>query len=142
MQFGDFYFIVPEEDITSLPLDKDDRILEQIYTERTGNLGVTQGNSYGSVSVTKGSKNVTGSGTEWPSYIGKGDYFKLYIEPLSYLREIASVSSNTALALLDNYAGETKTNQQYEIYREHMIIGVEEDTFSHILRKYWCREIR
>jgi hypothetical protein len=63
------------------------------------------------------------------------------VEPASYLKEIASISSDTALALMDNYAGETKQNQLYEAYREYMVVGVESDTFTGLIRKYICREI-
>lgn len=129
IEFGDFYFLIPEKEITSLPLDNNDRILGLIY-------------SSGSVSVTKGSKSVSGDGAEWSSYIGKGDYFKLQIEPVSYLNEIVTVGSNSALTLMDNYSGETKTNQQHEVYREYMLVGSEIDTFSGIIRKYICREIK
>lgn len=129
MQWGDLYFLIPTRDITSIGLDKDDRILELRYNS-------------GSVSVTKGNTSVTGDGTEWSTRIGKGDWFKLETEPLSYLNEIYTVGSDTTLTLTTAYAGETKENFSYEVYKEYHVVGVEEDTFTGIIRKYWCREVK
>lgn len=129
MQFGDFYFLVPMKEVTSLGLDKDDRILEMKYNT-------------GSVSVTNGSATVTGDGTSWLTTIGKGDWFKLETEPNSYLLEVLSVNSDTSLTLASTYAGVTKINFSFEVYHEYNIVGKDEDTFTGIIQRYWCREVQ
>lgn len=129
IEFGDIVFLIALKDKASVvSLDKDDRILELRYDK-------------GAVAVTKGSKAVTGDTSEWVSYGSQGDLFKLKQEPLSYLNEVASISTNTALTLTDNYAGETKTNQQYQLWHEYFVVGVEIDTWKDLVIKYICREI-
>ena len=130
LQLGDFPYLIPLKDITSDPLDKDDRILEFRYSE-------------GLVNVTKNSKSVVGLGTELSTYAGKGDWFKLRYEPLSYLKEVASTpTADLVMALVNNYTGETKTSQPYDIFKEYMVVGVDKDTFTGIIIMYWCREVK
>ena len=130
MEFGDIVFLISLKDKADVvSLDKDDRILELQYDK-------------GAVSVTKGSKAVTGDTTEWAAYGSQGDLFKLKQEPLSYLNEVASISTNTALALTSNYAGETKVNQQYQLWHEYFVVGVETDTWKDLVVKYIVREIK
>jgi len=129
MEFGDVCFLIPLKDINDVvELDKDDRILELVYDS-------------GAVSATKGSTTVTGDATEWVEYASQGNFFKMEAEPLSYLNEVASITNDTTLVLTDNYAGETKSNQSFQIWKEHFVVGVQRDTFTGLVIKYWCREI-
>jgi len=129
MQMGDICFLIPLKDITDVvELDKDDRILELQYDK-------------GAVAVTKASTAVTGDTTEWSAYGSQGNYFKLKQEPLSYLTEVSSVTTDTALVLSSAYTGETKVNQQYQLWHEYMVIGVDRDSFTQLVIKYWVREV-
>jgi hypothetical protein len=56
----------------------------------------------GTVAVTNGSKNVTGTGTLWASSVNAGDAFALVdanLNPTGAWYEVETVTSNTAIVL-------------------------------------------
>lgn len=68
--------------------------------------------SNGTIAVTNGSKNVTGTSTTFAdSFVGTGDI--MIIGGVSYF--IESITSNTALVLTRTYEGTTATGKAYEI---------------------------
>lgn len=73
----------------------------------------------GSIAVTNGSKTVTGTNTLWQNYgIQQGD--QLYLVDANELQtgsmyEVASVTDNTHLTLLQNYQGTTASGKAYAI---------------------------
>jgi hypothetical protein len=72
----------------------------------------------GSITVTKNSKTVTGSGTAWANAsqgVGAGQMLLLPAAGTVVMYEIASVQSNTQLTLADAYSGTTATGQTYAI---------------------------
>lgn len=69
----------------------------------------------GSVNVTEGSAVITGSGTFWVDNVSIGDWFYLVGDQLIYT--VKTITSNTEIELLSEYAEETKTLQAYEIGR-------------------------
>ena len=67
----------------------------------------------GTVSVTNGSKTVTGVGTLWTSAVNAGDAFALVdanLNPTGAWYEVESVTDNTTLVLKQSYAGTTGSN--------------------------------
>lgn len=66
----------------------------------------------GTVSVTGGSKVVTGSGTAWAPNVQAGDAFH---GPDGRVYEIDFVTSDTSATLVENYAGSTVSGQGYKI---------------------------
>lgn len=66
----------------------------------------------GSVSVTSGSKVVTGSGTAWAPNVQAGDAFH---GPDGAVYEIDFVTSDTSVTLVDNYAGASGSGLAYKI---------------------------
>lgn len=66
----------------------------------------------GTVAVTNGSPNVTGTGTAWLSRVRPGMNF---VGPDSVSMTVQSVTSNTALVLTANYGGSTLSGQAYSI---------------------------
>lgn len=66
----------------------------------------------GSVSVTNGSKVVTGSGTAWSANVQAGDAFHA---PDGKTYEIDFVSADASLNLVDAYAGTTASGQSYKV---------------------------
>lgn len=67
----------------------------------------------GVVNVTNNSAAVTGVGTLWIANVAMGDTFKVKDEDAIYT--IGAVGSDTSITLTANYAGTTKTNQDYQI---------------------------
>ena len=67
----------------------------------------------GSISLVNGNNQVSGSNTEWASYVEVGDAFKVKSENAIY--SIAAVDSNTTITLTVNYAGTTGSNLEYQI---------------------------
>jgi len=70
----------------------------------------------GTVSVTNGSNAVTGQATVWSTNAAVGYTFKIKDEDAIY--NIASIVSDTQITLTVNYAGTTKSNQEYQITRD------------------------
>ena len=73
----------------------------------------------GTVSVTNGSKTVTGVGTLWTSAVSAGDAFALVdanLNPTDAWYEVESVTNNTTLVLKQSYAGSTGSNKQYCVF--------------------------
>ena len=66
----------------------------------------------GTVSVTNGSKVVTGSGTAWAANVQAGDAFHA---PDGKVYEIDFVGSDASLNIVDNYAGTTASGQSYKV---------------------------
>ncbi|MFM7025398.1 MAG: hypothetical protein ACKOWC_04980 [Limnohabitans sp.] len=66
----------------------------------------------GTVSVTNGSKVVTGSGTAWAANVQAGDAFHA---PDGKTYEIDFVSADASLNLVDAYAGTTASGQSYKV---------------------------
>lgn len=64
----------------------------------------------GTVSVTNGSNSVAGSGTSWTSAMNNG---LLWVN--GYPEQIATVTSGTALTLINNYQGATNGTASYSI---------------------------
>lgn len=73
----------------------------------------------GTISVTNGSKTVTGTGTAWETAgVKAGDFICLgadEVDPGATWYEIASVDSETQITLLDEYAGSTSAGEAYTI---------------------------
>ncbi len=73
----------------------------------------------GTVSVTNGSKTVTGVGTLWTTAVNAGDAFALVdanLNPTGAWYEVESVTNNTTLVLKQSYAGSTGSNKQYCVF--------------------------
>ena len=73
----------------------------------------------GTVAVTNGSKNVTGTGTLWASSVNAGDAFALVdanLNPTGAWYEVETVTSNTAIVLKQSYAGATGSNKTYCVF--------------------------
>jgi len=73
----------------------------------------------GTVTVTNGSKNVTGVGTLWASSVNAGDAFSLVdanLNPTGAWYEVESVTNNTTLVLKQSYAGTTGSNKTYCVF--------------------------
>lgn len=68
--------------------------------------------STGTVAVTNGSPNITGTGTSWLARVRPGMNF---VGPNAVSMTVLSVTSNTALVLTANYAGSTLSGQAYSI---------------------------
>lgn len=68
--------------------------------------------SVGTLSVTNNSAVVTGTGTQFATYIHDG--FGIFIEGIGY--GIATVDSATQITLAENYVGTTKSNARYSIW--------------------------
>lgn len=66
----------------------------------------------GTVSVTKASNTVLGSGTNWVENIRVGDGFN---GPDGRMYQITNVASNTSLAIAPAYAGNSASGQSYAI---------------------------
>lgn len=66
----------------------------------------------GTVAVTNGSKNVTGTGTAWVNNVQPGDAF---IGPDGVYNEVDLVGSNTSITLVDNFGGTTASGVAYKI---------------------------
>ncbi|MFQ2372841.1 hypothetical protein ACK306_14735, partial [Aeromonas caviae] len=69
----------------------------------------------GTVSVTNGSKKVTGFGTQWKSTVYKPDKGHAFYGPDGKAYEIDYVESDTVLYLVMIYAGATANTQPYAI---------------------------
>ena len=73
----------------------------------------------GTVSVTNGSKTVTGVGTLWTTAVNAGDAFALVdanLNPTGAWYEVEAVVSNTEITLKQTYAGTTGSNKQYCVF--------------------------
>ena len=73
----------------------------------------------GTVTVTTGSKNVTGTDTLWALSVNVGDAFALVdanLNPTGAWYEVESVTNNTTLVLKQSYAGSTGSNKQYCVF--------------------------
>ncbi|MFP9227623.1 phage tail fiber protein [Pectobacterium cacticida] len=69
----------------------------------------------GSVTLTKNSKTVTGSGTKWADAINGVFPGMIFIGPDGKINIIATVASNTSLTLEDNYTGASASGASYKI---------------------------
>lgn len=72
----------------------------------------------GTVTVTSGSKTVTGSGTLWAVTVSPGDEFTICDAnalPTGGRYEVATVNSNTSITLVQNYQGSTASGLAYAI---------------------------
>jgi len=70
----------------------------------------------GTVTVTKGSAIVTGSGTDFINNVSAGDLFKL--EGIGVFKEIESVDSATQITLSSAWAGDSYSNATYSIHKD------------------------
>lgn len=70
----------------------------------------------GTVSVTKDSQVVTGSGTSWLSNVQAGDGFTISGSGITYT--VASVDSDTQITLSANYAGADQSGAAYAVFRD------------------------
>lgn len=73
----------------------------------------------GTVTVTNGSKIVTGVGTLWTTAVNVGDAFAIVdanLNPTGAWYEVDAVASNTSLTLKQGYAGTTGSNIQYCVF--------------------------
>ena len=73
----------------------------------------------GTVTVTNGSKTVTGVETLWASSVNAGDAFALVdgnLNPTGAWYEVETVTSNTKMVLKQSYAGSTGSNKQYCVF--------------------------
>ena len=73
----------------------------------------------GTVSVTNGSKTVTGVGTLWTSAVNLGDAFALVdanLNPTDAWYEVEAVVSNTEITLKQSYDGTTGSNKQFCVF--------------------------
>lgn len=66
----------------------------------------------GTVAVTNGSPNVTGTGTAFVNKVDPGEGF---VGPDGKTYEILSITSDTAMVLATNYAGATASGQVYQV---------------------------
>ncbi len=69
----------------------------------------------GTVSVTNGSKKVTGFGTKWKTSVAKPDKGHPVHAPDGRIYELDYVESDTVLWLVSSYAGATAADQAYSI---------------------------
>jgi hypothetical protein len=69
--------------------------------------------SAGTVTVTNGSKTVTGAGTSWSANVDAGMLF--YIGGVNRVYAVEQVNSNTSLTLRDAYAGSTAAGITYSL---------------------------
>ena len=72
----------------------------------------------GTVTVTSGSRTVTGSGTLWAVTVSPGDEFTICDAnalPTGGRYEVATVDSNTSITLVQNYQGATASGLAYAI---------------------------
>ena len=67
----------------------------------------------GTAAVSNGSPNVTGTGTTWNVYVRPGDM--MTFDGGASFQEIASIPSNTSIALAQPYGGATATGLSYAI---------------------------
>lgn len=76
---------------------------------------ILEDTSTGTVSVTNGSKTVTGSGTSWAGVanLRAGAHILIGIDEVPY--EIASIDSNTQITLVKKFFGTTASSQTYRI---------------------------
>lgn len=70
----------------------------------------------GTVTVTNGDQTVTGSGTAWTGEVSPGDTFTVASSGVVY--QVASVTSDTALELVEPYAGVNGSGRTYAIGRD------------------------
>jgi microcystin-dependent protein len=73
----------------------------------------------GTVTVTNGSKTVTGVGTLFTTAVNAGDAFALVdanLNPTGAWYEVEAVTNNTTLVLKQSYAGSTGSNKQYCVF--------------------------
>lgn len=68
--------------------------------------------STGTVAVTNGSANVTGTGTLWTTNLRANDLFT----HLGVIYRISSITDDTHLVLARNFTGTTASGQAYEVY--------------------------
>ncbi len=68
--------------------------------------------STGTVSVTQGSKTVTGAGTTWNTLVDAGMLFRIS----GRVYPVASIDSTTSLTLRDAYEGSTAAGQAYTLH--------------------------
>src|SRR5690606_41839680 len=90
----------------------------------------------GTLSVTNGSKTVTGTGTAWVTAgVKAGDFIGLgadVVDPGATWYEIASVDSETQITLLNEYAESTSAGEAYTIrltFTSNILQPYETETF-------------
>lgn len=72
----------------------------------------------GTITVTKGSKTVTGAGTAFLGALGKV-FLLATIDGNDYVSKIAAFNSATSITLVDNWPGPTKSGAAYELIEAH-----------------------
>lgn len=73
----------------------------------------------GKVSLTNGSTNVAGTDTLWSTSVNPGDAFAIVDangNPTGAWYEVATVTNNVGLTLVQSYAGSTVSNQNYVVF--------------------------
>lgn len=78
--------------------------------------------STGTVSVTNGSKTVTGSGTTWNTLVDAGMLLQL---GNGRVYPVASINSTTSLTLRDAYEGSTASGQSYTLHNIYKITAAD-----------------
>lgn len=91
----------------------------------------------GTVSVTNGSRTVTGSGTSWTTAM-EGRFFKLKREDELY--KILSVPSATSLVLEKPYLEATGSGLAYLIWAKHYVLDPEVPYVKHLHLSRWPHE--
>lgn len=93
----------------------------------------------GTVTVTNGSKTVTGVGTLWTTAVNVGDAFSLVdanLNPTGAWYEVDVVVSNTSLTLKQSYAGTTGSNKQYCVF--NMVGNMTTPSFAQRLATFFA----
>ncbi len=83
--------------------------------------------STGTVTITQGSKTLTGSGTTFTSAM-VGRKFRIQNEKAYY--RIASYTSATVVTLDENYQGSDQSGASYEIYQDEYRLAADVDKFK------------
>jgi hypothetical protein len=119
---NDVFFLIPQSSLT-VPQEKEDRILEDIYSD-------------GCINVTNLSTTVVryNASSDWDLIRG-GDILKTNNE----YYEIKN-SYEATLTLLSAYDGSSATNQDYKIFRRWRIHKVEQDILQ-IIWKFQARSL-
>lgn len=93
----------------------------------------------GTVTVTNGSKTVTGVGTLWTTAVNAGDAFALVdanLNPTGAWYEVESVVSNAEITLKQSYAGTTGSNNQYCVF--NMVGNMTTPSFAQRLATFFA----
>lgn len=85
--------------------------------QKVGKLTLPEVITTGTVSTTRGSTSVTGTGTTWTTAPGSGTQEHYFIRIQNVWYQIASVSGDTSLTLASPYAEDSATDASYEIVK-------------------------